>query len=53
MMTQDVQKQSQAARRNQLKRLLVVLSTAPVPEPKRPAYAKREKPAYLRYIEYA
>lgn len=39
--------------RKQLKRLFVIMSTAPVPEPKTPAVSKPEKPSYLRYIEYA
>lgn len=38
--------------RKQIKRFLVMLSTAPVPERKSPALTKRERPSYLRYIEY-
>ncbi len=38
--------------KKQIKRVLHLLSTAPVPEKKTPLVTKTERPKYLRYIEY-
>lgn len=43
---------SRLLERKRIKQLFVVLSTAPVPEKKTPAFTKPERPSYLRYIEY-
>ena len=46
------QQHNRTSARTQLKRLFVIMSTAPVPEPKVSDPKKPDRPAYLRYIEY-
>ncbi len=51
-MPTTMRKVIQAKEQSRLKRLLVVLSSAAVPEPTPSKFTQSDKPKYLRYIDY-